>query len=56
MDAIGEHRVMCKAIIDGGADAAAEALRVHLVHVDEAIFKALLSGRDARGRDIDLVS
>jgi DNA-binding GntR family transcriptional regulator len=56
MEAIGEHRQMCKAIADGRADAAAEALRLHLVHVDEAIFQALLSGRDARGRDIDLVS
>jgi DNA-binding GntR family transcriptional regulator len=56
MDAIGEHRAMCRAIVDGEAGAAAESLRLHLVHVDEAIFKALLSGRDNRGRDIDLVS
>lgn len=56
MDAIDEHRVMCRAIVDGKAEAAAESLRLHLVHVDEAIFKALLSGRDNRGRDIDLVS
>lgn len=56
LDAIAEHRAMCQAIVDGGADAAAEALRLHLVHVDQAIFKALLSGRDNRGRDIDLVS
>ncbi|MFF2317796.1 GntR family transcriptional regulator [Arthrobacter sp. NPDC058097] len=56
MDAVGEHLAMCKAIVDGEAGAAAEALRLHLVHVDEAIFKALLSGRDSRGSDIDLVS
>ncbi|QDG65430.1 MULTISPECIES: GntR family transcriptional regulator [unclassified Pseudarthrobacter] len=57
MDAIEEHRGMCRAIIDGDAAAAAEALRLHLVHVDEAIFRALLSpGRDARGGDVDLVS
>ncbi|MFJ4169645.1 GntR family transcriptional regulator [Paenarthrobacter sp. NPDC089714] len=56
LDAIEEHRVMCRAILDGVADAAAEALRLHLVHVDEAIFQALLSGRDTKGRDIDLTN
>jgi DNA-binding GntR family transcriptional regulator len=56
MDAVGEHLVMCKAIVDGDAEAATEALRLHLVHVDEAIFQALLSGRENRGSDIDLVS
>jgi DNA-binding GntR family transcriptional regulator len=55
--AVREHLVMCRAIAAGEADSAAEALRLHLIHVDEAIFKALLSsGREARGSAIDLVS
>lgn len=55
--AVKEHLVMCQAIAAGDADSAAEALRLHLVHVDEAIFKALLSsGRETRGSAIDLVS
>lgn len=55
--AVQEHIGMCKAITAGEADSAAEALRLHLIHVDEAIFKALMSsGREARGSAIDLVS
>lgn len=55
--AVKEHLGMCHAIAAGDADNAAEALRLHLVHVDEAIFKALLSsGRETRGSAIDLVS
>lgn len=55
--AVQEHIGMCKAIAAGEADSAAEALRLHLVHVDEGIFNALLSsGREARGSAIDLVS
>ena len=56
-NAVKEHIGMCDAIAAGEADNAAEALRLHLVHVDEAIFKALLSsGREPRGSAIDLVS
>ncbi|QDG88182.1 GntR family transcriptional regulator [Pseudarthrobacter sp. NIBRBAC000502770] len=56
-EAIAEHRQMCRAILSGDADSAAVALRQHLFHVDEAIFRALMaSGRGARGGNIDLVS
>lgn len=55
--AVKEHLSMCHAIVAGDGAGAAEALRLHLVHVDEAIFKALLSsGRGSRGSAIDLVS
>jgi DNA-binding GntR family transcriptional regulator len=55
--AVQEHVGMCNAIAAGEADKAAEALRLHLVHVEDAILKALLStGRESRGSTIDLVS
>lgn len=55
--AVKEHLTMCHAVVAGEADGAAEALRLHLIHVDEAIFKTLMSsGREARGSVIDLVS
>ena len=55
--AVKEHIRMCQAVVSGEADSAAEALRLHLVHVDEAIFKTLMStARESRGSVIDLVS
>lgn len=55
--AVKEHLTMCEAVVSGEADVAAEALRLHLVHVDEAIFKTLMaSAGEARGSVIDLVS
>lgn len=55
--AVKEHLTMCHAVVAGEADSAAEALRLHLVHVDEAIFKTLMSSaRESRGSVIDLVS
>lgn len=46
-ESVAEHIAMCKAVIAGDEDAAAAAITEHLNHVDNAIFRQLLSGSAA---------
>lgn len=43
-ESVNEHIRMCTSIIDGDPDAAAAAMVSHLHHVDQAIFRQLLTG------------
>lgn len=46
-ESIAEHQRMCDAVIAGDATAAADAMTVHLQHVDQAIFRRLLDAVDS---------
>lgn len=43
-ESVEEHMNMCHAIVNGDADAAADAMTTHLNHVDQAIFRQLMTG------------
>lgn len=57
-ESVQEHIAMCKAITDGDAEEAARTLFDHLLHVDRAVFQALLADQAGSRRDgaVDLVS
>ncbi|ARJ06833.1 transcriptional regulator [Cnuibacter physcomitrellae] len=46
-DSIGEHLTMCQSILSSDPDRAADAMTAHLNHVEEAIFRHLLTASDA---------
>lgn len=43
-ESVQEHMEMCHAVVNGNGAAAAEAMTTHLNHVDQAIFRQLMTG------------